>query len=135
MHVVIAPHPDDEVIGAHRLLEVGVDVVVYVAETDGVRTVEAINCARHYHFRPVFSHGLEGLEAYLLGLSEGDVVYTPSDSNHIMHQLVREVTELIGKKVNYQVKYYNVDVKNIDEIMDVFYLLYPSQIRWLKRLE
>jgi len=132
MKIIIVPHPDDEFFVLEELKK-GIDEVVYVVETCGGRDVEAINVAKHYKFRPVFCHGLLGLEAYLMACKKEFTIIAPLDviGDHPMHRLVANLVERAREHIEFDYVPYVIDVDNLSiadkELIAKFY---PSQ-KWI----
>jgi LmbE family N-acetylglucosaminyl deacetylase len=131
MKVIIAPHPDDEILFALEDLIAGVDEVVYVEEVLGGRDKEAIECAKKFGFRPVFIHGLEGLEVYLNTLGVKDIVITTDDNSHILHRLVYDIVRRVAMKRGY--KYIVKKIRINDENLKYIKEIYKSQ-SWLLKV-
>jgi len=104
MHIILAPHIDDELIGCYTLLEKGIiDKVVYFYDVDSIRKEEALNLAKYFNLEVDFS-----------GLSfepeEGDTIYIPCKQDvHVHHKIV-------NNKYRYfpNVQFYSID-KNFNQ--------------------
>lgn len=108
--IIIAPHPDDELIGCYSRLNsdcTSIKEVWYVFDhKDPVRRIEAEHSADKFKFEPKFLDGLAGLEASLGYLSRcGYNVIVPSIRDaHPQHKEVNRLTRHLATE------FYSVDL-------------------------
>jgi len=88
-NIVIAPHPDDEIIGCYTLISTVLEVV-YFAEVSDIRKAEAKALSDEFGFKTTFLDGnLSQLIDYLCWNAMGNVFYVPSPiDRHPDHRLV-----------------------------------------------
>ena len=129
---IIAPHPDDELIGCYSLLAAGlVSTVYYLFDWgDSERAQEAEACSRKFKFKPVLT-SLGDLEKEFSSLS--GTIYLPArQDSHPHHKLTNRLRQL---RTDAQVlAFYSVDLQSAarkvrcsplkKEALDA---LYPSQ--------
>ena len=123
VNIILAPHPDDEVIGCFSVLNKNlneniknnIDYVVYFLTGNDTRHAEAIKCSKHFKFKPIFvtpSTMFDNEELYKLYENDKiNTLYIPSiKDRHPLHKQVNKISNTINaeKKV-----YYTID-KNID---------------------
>lgn len=87
MNIIIAPHPDDELIGCFQVIADGIiSKVVYVADAIPLREKEAIILCDSFGIESEF---LRGDIKKLLNLEIGHTYYIPSpNDDHKLHKLV-----------------------------------------------
>jgi hypothetical protein len=129
MNVIVAPHPDDELIGCYKVLSQGkVDKVIYMTG-DEQRRLEAMLCAEYFGFKPVFSNK----RRLLSDIGKPTILYLPSRKDmHPDHKYANKV----ARKVVCTKIYYSVDknipyevlsdkgMKTKESLLNMFY---PSQ--------
>jgi hypothetical protein len=104
-YVIFAPHIDDEVIGCFRLLESRVvSKVYYFYDITDARKSEAINCAAHYGFEPIF---VGQVASSALNIPSDVIILAPNISdNHPHHKEINRLAKSLSNKK----KYYSVDM-------------------------
>lgn len=120
VNVILAPHPDDEVIGCFSVLndvskKNDIDYVVYFFRGSDVRRDEAIKSSKHFKFISIFvtpSTMLDNEVLYELYENDRiDTLYIPSIKDmHPLHQQVNKLSNVMNAKKKI---YYTTD-KNID---------------------
>ncbi len=138
MKLIIAPHPDDEIIGCWRLLREGkVNYVAYVF-IDKARENEIFRAMEKYGFKAILikKFSVEELKEVI---SRADEVYVPHPyDHHPQHRLVRLMSESVAFELGVKLMYYSTDMNvpwaiealNYDDAMKKLEDLqecYPSQ--------
>lgn len=132
MRAILAPHPDDEIIGCYRILKHKlIDTVFFLNCESEKRKQEAIKSSEYFHFTPVFN--MEKVVKYFLN-NKIDILYAPTIKDyHPVHKYANELARQskARKKVFYTIeKNTAFEVLNDLEIRDKEFLLndiYPSQ--------
>ena len=135
--IILAPHPDDELIGCFSLLSNHqIDYVAYFNELTEERRAEVKMCAAYYGFEPLFIEDVQpDALAYLESLMVGARVYLPAITDgHPAHKALNAKYRArpgIGETQFYQVDMgrgkviLNEETRAIKrKALDVFY---PSQ--------
>lgn len=137
MHIIIAPHVDDEVIGCYELLAANsIDKVIYITdfgEVTGPRKLEALKCAVRFKFKAIFCT-LAEVNQHLV---PNCTLYVPSVKDlHPHHKLVNLLAHRMPCRRHIYLKFYSVemnfaprlldeDVRNAK--LDALTTLFPSQ--------
>ena len=135
---VVAPHPDDELIGTFSLItEKYVDVVLTIVPVQDTRLTEINECARRFGFelrKFVFEHEL-AQELKRIREEHDSVIFTP-DPNFELHPYHKKISAIVdGICHDWQIYYYSIEMntpylketqlpKKKREILDE---VYPSQ--------
>lgn len=100
MKIILAAHPDDEVIGCFRILKQGVDVVYYFV-WDDLRKQEALTVSQYFGFTPIFL-AYDGK----ISVSSNDTVYVPcKEELHPAHLAINmKARKLKCKKIYYSIE-------------------------------
>lgn len=100
--IVIAPHPDDEIIGCFTEIEKGIDSVIFL-EWNDKRRAEAELVAKKLGFKAIFDYNFERY------LGKDDIVFIPCMlDEHLDHKSANER----ARKLNCHLIVYTID-KNI----------------------
>jgi hypothetical protein len=131
--IIIAPHPDDEIIGCYNMLKSRIiDKVVFVTHE---RLSEAEESSKQFGFKMIVKSLSELHEI----LQQNQIVFTPHPYDH--HPLHKTVTSIIQKhklSIGYEIKYYSTDmnIPQVSEVKDwegkkrMLYNIYPSQSKY-----
>lgn len=99
--IIIAPHPDDELIGCYKVLKAGqVKAVVYLFELTEARMKEARRVGQHFGFKPIFQNPLQR------HTMTADEIYVPTfEDMHPQHKqaLYWALDNAQGKLVYYTI--------------------------------
>jgi len=131
MNVIIAPHPDDEVIGCFQQLQAGIiDKVIYVENISMIRKQEAIGLCHHYNIDFTF---LDGNVEKLLNLTpENYYIPSPSDG-HYFHCVVFRIMQWQQQYRGFYVystrmnDWFIREIPDSKEKLDCLNTFYPSQ--------
>jgi hypothetical protein len=111
MKIILAPHPDDEIIGCYSVLcKEKIDKVVYVSYND-LRKSEAVECSKKFNFTPIFSD----FNNFTKLLKNSDIVYVPHPKdNHPLHKYV--TNKIIESGIN-ELFFYStaMNVRNLEK--------------------
>lgn len=109
-NVILAPHPDDELIGCFSELEqYSVRKVIFFFDCTDVRKKEIDQCAAHYGFEVQYASPSETLD-----LESSDIVFAPNiNDSHPQHKLVNR----LAKKLPNKKKYYSVDMNGKYQVL------------------
>ena len=134
--VIFAPHVDDEVIGAWKLLKAGlVSKVFYFYEVDDVRKKEAEAAGLYYGFEPVF---LPTPDAGHIRLPLTDIILVPNiKDRHPHHKMVNYIARsftnvLMFYSVDMNVKYNVLWMQERETKRTELLTLFPSQSKLLE---
>jgi len=108
VNVIVAPHPDDEVIGCWTLLRSGaIDRVIYYTRT---RTDEIRRTAKYFGFEAIIPDNDQHFKNIVASIiNDVDKIYVPHPMDH--HPDHRRVTFLIQSLYSrQQIMYYSVDM-------------------------
>lgn len=107
--IILAPHPDDELIGCYSLLESRtVDYVAYFNELTDSRKAEALRCAKQYEFTPLFIESAQDTEQLELLLA-GSYVFVPAITDeHPDHKALNSKYRSFPGA--YATRFYSVDM-------------------------
>ena len=111
--IIVAPHPDDELIGCFTMLEASEVSEVWYIFDHGVdnrhRMSEAIRCAATFGFKPVFLDGIQDLLEYTEQSGPRKRLVVPSiHDSHPQHKLCNQICR------KYAAKFYSVDLEYAD---------------------
>lgn len=131
-HIIIAPHPDDEVIGAYEILMKDNPIIIYDADNDSERKKEALQLKNHANIKGQFFH--KDIPSPFLN---GDpVVYAPDPFfevnpwhrkwGFIAEQLARKGLNVIFYSTIMNAPYIH-ETKNPDDKETLLNLVYSSQ--------
>lgn len=103
--VIIAPHPDDELIGCYTILKRGVvDTVIFVSPEQTPRRREAILAAKHFGAKAIFTDSVGRIKK----ICKGKHVFLPSQRDaHPLHRKVSAYADFLEKVAS--VHFYTVD--------------------------
>jgi LmbE family N-acetylglucosaminyl deacetylase len=107
--IIVAPHPDDELIGCFSLLKKGeVSEVWYVFDhsiDNRSRMKEALQCADTFKFKPIFLDGIQDLLEYAEKQVQRILVIPSIHDSHPQHRLVNQICR------KYACMFYSVDLE------------------------
>lgn len=108
--IIVAPHPDDELIGCFSMLKAGEVAEVWYIFDHGIehrhRMSEAIRCAATFGFKPIFLDGIQDLLEYAEQSGPQKRLVIPSiHDSHPQHKLCNQVCR------KYAAKFYSVDLE------------------------
>lgn len=103
-YVILAPHPDDELIGCFKILKnKEVEKVIYFYELNDIRKKEAIECSKLFEFEPIFVEKISNDFQF----SNDKILLVPNiHDNHVAHKAINQ----IAKQQYFKKMYYSVDM-------------------------
>lgn len=137
-NILLAPHVDDELIGAYSLVRMGeLTHIAYFEELDGVRKAEATAFCEAFGLIPIFNH--VGGIGYL---HSDDVLIAPTvNDSHPAHKRVNRIARSYQSSTGCRVIYYGVDMSTPEKVAltaeeqkdkrELFEKFYPSQAELL----
>ena len=108
-HIIIAPHPDDEIIGTYEILKSNRCLIIYTAEVSNNRMEIARGLQKHVDIKGQFF--LKNIPPTLLDKSKSNTFYFPHPM-HETHPLHREygmMGELLARD-GYDVIFYSTEM-------------------------
>jgi hypothetical protein len=107
--IVVAPHPDDELIGCFSLLHKREATEVWYVFDHSIdnrsRMREALRCADTFNFKPIFLDGIQDLLEYAEKLTQKRLVIPSIHDSHPQHRLVNQICR------KYACMFYSVDLE------------------------
>jgi LmbE family N-acetylglucosaminyl deacetylase len=110
---VVAPHPDDELIGAFSLIaEKYVDEVIYMATHNDIRMSEINKCCKEFGFIPTICVTTHNLTQVLNRITQepNSVIFTP-DPQYEYQPYHKKISGLVdGICQDWQIYYYTIEM-------------------------
>ena len=135
MKVILAPHPDDEIIGCFKLLKAGaVKAVLYFFDCEGVRLAELARFCRdlgleYRILRPV----LHEVESAIEKLKPEAILVPHPRDYHPHHKTICMLGQaLAGMNENLSIKYYSVEM-NVPDLDILEPVLREEKRAWLDK--
>ena len=131
-HVIVAPHPDDEIIGNFDVIKNKKPCIIYMGDIDNKRRQEALNLKKYTDI---------GVQLFLNSvpndfINKETILYFPDPyfETHYFHRAVGLMGEQIARQ-GFNVIFYNItmtapymkEVKDWEEKRDLLNKVYPSQ--------
>lgn len=132
-HVIIAPHPDDEIIGLYQIMDLYKTVVVYIGTYDNNRRERSIKLKEH--FKIIGQFWVPDIPPSLIDTETTIYAPDPAYENHPEHRKWGMYCENMLRRGNCKVVFYTTnmnapyifDVKEPNKKREILETVYPDQ--------